>query len=322
MVDGRAGLTVGANGVTIVLIQMVQSGNSTVQPYGFPSGLLIVGLLLALALSACGRVPSPAVPAPADPILILATATGPQDSGLLDVLIPIFERQTGYRVKTVAVGTGAALQMARNGNADVLLTHAPSAERILMKEGWGRDRLLVMRNDYVIVGPAADPAGIRGMLSAADALRRIAAARATFVSRGDDSGTHQTEHWLWASAGIDPTGQPWYLESGQGMGATLAIASAKSAYTLTDLSTYLVGRLYLQLEVLVEGDPVLLNVYHVITVNPERWPGVNYAGARAFAQFLVDPTTQAIIGQFGVSQFGQPLFYPEAGKTEAELSVP
>jgi len=301
---------------------MIQPGSFTAQLNGLLSGLLTVGLILALALSACGRTTSPAVPAPADPILILTTATGPQDAGLLDVLIPIFEKQTGYRVKTVAVGTGAALQMARNGNADVLLTHAPSAERVLMREGWGRDRLLVMRNDYVIVGPTADPAGIRGMPSAADAFRRIAAARATFISRGDDSGTHQTERQLWASIGLNPDGQAWYLESGQGMGATLAIASAKSAYTLTDLSTYLVGRPHLQLEVLVEGDPVLLNVYHVITVNPERWPGVNYTGARAFARFLVDPATQEIIGRFGVDQFGQPLFYPEAGKTEAELGVP
>ncbi len=320
--NSGAGLTVRTDGVTIVPVQMLQLRSFIAQPNGLSSGLPAVGLILALALSACGRPPAPLTLGPVHPTLILATTTSTQDSGLLDVLVPLFEEQTGYRVKTIAVGTGAALQMARDGNADVLLVHAPSAEKKLMEEGWGKDRFLVMHNDLVIVGPTADPAGIRGMLSAADAFRRIAAARATFVSRGDNSGTHQTERQLWASIGLNPDGQAWYLESGQGMGTTLAIASAKSAYTLTDRGTYLVGWPYLQLEVLVEGDPVLLNVYHVITVNPEKWPGVNYAGARAFAQFLVDPTTQAIIGQFGVRQFGQPLFYPEAGKTEAELGVP
>ncbi len=297
---------------------MVQLGSFASRSNGLLSGLFAVGLVLALALSACSGDPA----GPARPTLILATTTSTQDSGLLDVLVPLFEEQTGYRVKTIAVGTGAALQMARDGNADVLLVHAPSAEKRLMEEGWGKDRFLVMHNDFVMVGPAADPAGIRGTPTAAESFRKIAAARATFVSRGDDSGTHQMERQIWASIGVDPEGQAWYLESGQGMGATLAIASEKDAYTLTDRGTYLVSRPSLRLEVLVEGDPILRNVYHVITVNPEKWPGVNYEGARAFARFLVDPATQEIIGQFGVSQFGQPFFYPDAGKTGEELSLP
>jgi len=274
-----------------------------------------VSVALILALGTCTK-------APTKPTLILATTTSTQDSGLLDVLVPLFEKQTGYRVKTVAVGTGAALQMGRDGNADVLLVHAPAAEKEFMEAGWGKDRFLVMHNDFVIVGPGADPAGIRGSPTAAEAFRRIAAASATFISRGDASGTHQLELKLWDKAGIDPKRQAWYVESGQGMGATLTIASEKNAYTLTDRATYLAYRTSLKLEILVEGDPALLNVYHVITVNPEKWPKVNYEGALAFARFLIDPATQEIIGRFGVDRFGQPLFYPDANKTDEELGSP
>jgi len=277
--------------------------------------LLGVSVALILALGTCTK-------APTKPTLILATTTSTQDSGLLDVLAPLFEKQTGYRVKTVAVGTGAALQMGRDGNADVLLVHAPAAEKEFMEAGWGKDRFLVMHNDFVIVGPGADPAGIRGSPTAAEAFRRIAAASATFISRGDASGTHQLELKLWDKAGIDPKRQAWYVESGQGMGATLTIASEKNAYTLTDRATYLAYRTSLKLEILVEGDPALLNVYHVITVNPEKWPKVNYEGALAFARFLIDPATQEIIGRFGVDRFGQPLFYPDANKTDEELGSP
>ena len=274
-----------------------------------------VSVALILALGTCTK-------APTKPTLILATTTSTQDSGLLDVLVPLFEKQTGYRVKTVAVGTGAALQMGRDGNADVLLVHAPAAEKEFMEAGWGKDRFLVMHNDFVIVGPGADPAGIRGSPTAAEAFRRIAAASATFISRGDASGTHQLELKLWDKAGIDPKRQAWYVESGQGMGATLTIASEKNTYTLTDRATYLAYRTSLKLEILVEGDPALLNVYHVITVNPEKWPKVNYEGALAFARFLIDPATQEIIGRFGVDRFGQPLFYPDANKTDEELGSP
>ena len=263
---------------------------------------------------------APVVP-PANPNLILATTTSTQDSGLLDVLIPLFETETGYTVQTIAVGTGAALKMAEEGNADVLLVHAPSSEVALMDAGWGKDRFLVMHNDFVIVGPADDPAGIKGSASAQEAFQKIFAAGSTFISRGDDSGTNKMELSLWDKTGNDPKGATWYVESGQGMGATLTIASEKTAYTLTDRATYLANQGNLSLDILVEGDPALLNVYHVITVNPDKWPKVNYDGAIAFAKFMTDPATQEIIGQFGVDAYGQPLFFPDADKTDADLGL-
>jgi tungstate transport system substrate-binding protein len=234
-----------------------------------------------------------------------------QDSGLLDVLIPLFETQTGYKVKVVAVGSGAALKMAEEGNADVLLVHAPAAEKALMDAGWGKERFLVMHNDFILVGPAADPASIQG-LAVVDAFQAIAAAHSPFVSRGDDSGTHKAELAVWKKAELDPTtfSPDFYISTGQGMGASLTIASEKGAYILTDRATYLSNQENVDLEILVEGDAVLLNVYHVITVNPQKWPKANYDGAMAFARFITDPATQKIIGEFGVDKFGQPLFFP------------
>jgi len=268
-------------------------------------------------------VPSPTpIPVPANPNLILATTTSTQDSGLLDVLIPLFEHQTGYVVQTVAVGTGAALQMGEDGNADVLLVHAPSSEKTFMDNGFGSDRRLVMHNDFIIVGPADDPAGIKGTATAVGAFQKIVAAGATFVSRGDDSGTNKMELSLWQKAAIDPAGQSWYMESGQGMGATLTITSEKNAYTLTDRATYLANEANLQLAILVEGDPALLNVYHVIIVNHDKWPNTNLEGATAFANFIVSPATQEVISTFGVDKYGQPLFFPDADKTDADLGLP
>ena len=271
-------------------------------------------VLLVVLLGGCSSTPD-------NPNLILATTTSTQDSGLLDVLIPLFEEQTGYVVQTVAVGTGAALKMAEEGNADVLLVHAPASEKALMEAGWGKDRMLVMHNDFVIVGPAADPAGIKGTATAVEAFQKIADAGATFITRGDDSGTNKMEISLWGQTTADPTGQAWYVDSGQGMGATLTIASEKQAYTLTDRATYLANKANLDLEILVEGDAALLNVYHVITVNPDKWPESNYKGAQAFAKFMTDPATQKIIGEFGVENFGQPLFFPDADKTDADLGL-
>lgn len=254
--------------------------------------------------------------------LILATTTSTQDSGLLDVLIPLFETETGYSVQTIAVGSGQAMKMGEEGNADVLLVHAPASEVAFMENGFGKDRALVMHNDFIIVGPASDPAGIKGK-AVTDALKLISAGSGTFVSRGDDSGTHKAELALWKKAGLDPkVAMPvWYLESGQGMGATLTIASEKNAYTLIDRATYLANNANLQLEVLVEGDKALLNVYHVITVNPDKWPKANYDGALAFLKFMTDPSTQKVIGQFGVDKYGQQLFIPDADKTDADLGL-
>jgi len=260
--------------------------------------------------------------APANPNLILATTTSTQDSGLLDVLVPLFEEQTGYTVQTVAVGTGEALKMGEEGNADVLLVHAPSSEVTFMDGGNGKDRFLVMHNDFIIVGPANDPAGIKG-LGPKDAFIAIYNASAPFVSRGDDSGTHKKEVSFWQKASLDPrTEKPeWFIETGQGMGASLTVASEKQAYILTDRATYLANRDKLQLEILLEGNNALLNVYHVITVNPDKSDKINYEGALAFANFMVDAATQEVIGQFGVEKFGQPLFVPDAGKTEEELGL-
>jgi tungstate transport system substrate-binding protein len=255
---------------------------------------------------------------PAQPELILATTTSTQDSGLLDVLIPDFQARTGYHVKPVAVGSGQALQMGQQGNADVLLVHSPDAELAFMQTGAGVDRRLVMHNDFVIIGPTADPANARAR-KAVPALDAIAAVAAPFVSRGDNSGTNALELKLWKEAKIDPTGKPWYIVSGQGMGATLNIANEKNAYTISDRATYLAFSDKIQLQILVQKDAPLLNIYHVIRVNPQKWPNVNVAGAQAFADYLLSPEAQGLIGSFGVDKYHQALFVPDAGKNEQSL---
>ncbi|MFZ0533509.1 MAG: substrate-binding domain-containing protein [Anaerolineales bacterium] len=257
-------------------------------------------------------------PKPANPNLILATTTSTQDSGLLDVLIPDFEQRAGYTVQTVAVGSGEAMKMGQQCNADVLLVHSPSAEKDFMTNNYGSDRRLVMHNDFVIVGTSADPAGIKGLASSVDALTKIADAKSPFITRGDASGTNTKELAIWKSANITPAGL-WYIESGQGMGATLKIASEKAAYTLSDRATFLANQSTLQLEILVEGDASLLNIYHVIVVNPANCPTVNNTGAIAFADYVVSPATQTLIGSFGVEKYGQALFTPDAGKDESTL---
>jgi tungstate transport system substrate-binding protein len=252
--------------------------------------------------------------------IILATTTSTQDSGLLDFLLPLFQEDTGFVVKTIAVGTGKALKMAEEGNADVLLVHAPAAEKELLNKGFGINRTLVMHNDFIIVGPKDDPAGINGIQSPLEALKMINNTAATFASRGDDSGTHKKEMLYWNDLGITPTGS-WYLESGQGMAATLRIASEKSGYTITDRATYLANLHILDLAIHVQGDPSLLNIYHVIEVNPQEWPVVNHIGAQAFSSFLVADDTQELIGNYGIEQYGQPLFFPDAGKSETDLGL-
>jgi tungstate transport system substrate-binding protein len=262
-------------------------------------------LVVWMILSACSTAPD-------SPALILATTTSTQDSGLLDVLIPLFEAESGYTVQTVAVGTGQALKMGEEGNADVLLVHAPESEVEFMSNGFGKDRAAVMHNDFIIVGPPSDPAGIKGMVSTLEALMDIHEAGSTFISRGDDSGTHKKELSLWGDADLEPQGQAWYLETGQGMGATLIVASEKNAYILTDRGTYLATRQNLELDILLEGDPPLLNPYHVMTVNPDMWPNVNHEGALAFYKFMISPEIQKVIAEFGVEKYGQPLFFADA----------
>ena len=244
---------------------------------------------------------------PANRIIVLATGHTLRDSGLLDVLIPVFEKTTGYIVRPIAIGTGQALAMGKRGDADILLTHDPEAEIPLVMEGYFINRRQFMHNDFVIVGPAQDPAKVARTKSAAAALRQIAEAKVTFVSRGDDSGTHKREQALWKAAGLSPT-RIWYVEAGQGMGATLGIASQKQAYTLTDRATFLNLQKTLGLQILLEGDPVLLNLYSVMEVNPAKHPKANHAGARAFSDFLISDETRGLIRDFGKERFGQPLY--------------
>jgi tungstate transport system substrate-binding protein len=315
--------------------------------------LVTVLILLSMLLSACATttatnaptveavvtteatvVPATATSVPATPVaatatiqpttthasteIILATTTSTRDSGLLDVLLPLFEKQSGYTVKMVAVGSGAALALGQQGNADVLLVHSPAAELKYMAGGFGKERLLVMHNDFIIVGPKADPAKISSAASAADAFKAISDSKAVFVSRADASGTNAEELIIWKAANITPDGD-WYLKSGQGMGDTLRIASEKDGYTLSDRATYLSLKDTLDLTILYQGEKSLLNIYHVITVNPAILTNINYTGAKAFADWMVSADTQKVIASYGVDKYGQQLFFPDAGKADADV---
>jgi tungstate transport system substrate-binding protein len=251
--------------------------------------------------------------------IILSTTTSTQDSGLLDVLIPIFEKNTGYFVKTIAVGSGQAMAMGQKGEADVLLVHSPAAEKKFVAEDYGINRRLIMHNDYIIVGPPGDSAKIKGIKLASEAFKKIASAQALFLSRSDKSGTHTKEMDIWKAAGINPEKEKWYQQTGLGMGQTLSVTAEKKGYTLADRGTYLALKKNLGLDILVEGDAILLNIYHVIEVNPAKWSKLNAAGGKAFADFMVSKETQDIIRTFGVEKFGSPLFFPDAGKKEEEL---
>jgi tungstate transport system substrate-binding protein len=283
------------------------------RPLRLPRARVIFALWLALAglLAA-----SPALAQ--SHVVILSTTTSTQDSGLLDVLVPLFEKRTGLTVKTISVGTGQALALAARAEADVTLAHAPGLEKKYVEDGKMSNRRLVMYNDFVIIGPADDPARIKGLPKAVDALRSIAESQSRFVSRGDKSGTHVLEQALWAQAGVEPKGA-WYLESGQGMGQTLGIANDRRAYTLSDRGTYLAFAKRVDLPILVEKDRPLLNIYSVMEANPANGPRVNAAGGKAFAEFMLAPETQAVIKTFGVDKYGQPLFVPVAGKRDEDL---
>jgi len=259
-----------------------------------------VGISAALSANAQSR-----------PSLILGTTTSTEDSGLLDVLVPRFEKERRIEVKVIAVGSGAALRMAERGDVDVVLVHSPTSEQRYVEAGDLVDGRLVMHNDFLIVGPAEDPAGIRKLTSINEVMRTIAA-RAIFISRGDDSGTHTQELALWAAARIDPKSLARREETGQGMGATLNIADQKRAYTLTDRGTYLALRRRLGLAILFQGDPGLRNVYHVYAVNPKKHQSVKAAEARAFIDFMVSAPIQRLIAAFGRDTYGEPLFFPDA----------
>jgi len=280
------------------------------------SRLLILGLSALLVAAAgfvgCGKSETQ--------ILRLATTTSTADSGLLDAIVPAFEKKFGARVDIVAVGTGQAIELGKAGDADVILVHSRSREDAFVAEGHGTARYDVMYNDYILVGPAADPAGVAGMSTAAEALVAIAAGEATFASRGDDSGTHSKEKSLWQATGVDPeAGFAWYKSLGQGMGDTLRFADETGAYTLTDRGTYLAQRGSLpNLEVMVGGasiaenaDPALFNPYGVIPVNPDKG-GINADLAQKFADWLTSLEIQQQIETFGSEAFGQALFFPDS----------
>lgn len=259
--------------------------------------LLLVGMAAGAALAKPGE-------------LVISTTTSTQDSGLLDYLLPLFEKASGLKTKVIAVGTGAAIEMGRRGDADVLLVHARAQEDKFVADGFAVQRYDVMYNDFYIVGPAADPAKIKGK-NAAEAFKAIADAQATFVSRADKSGTNTKELEIWKKAGITPKGA-WYVEAGTGMGDVLLMSSEKGAYTLTDRATYLAFKDKIKLAVLVSGESTLFNPYGILPVNPAKFPSVNAAGAKQFVEWMTSPATQKLIGQFGVDKYGQQLFIPDA----------
>lgn len=271
--------------------------------------LLPIALIASVAATA--SVLATASTAEAQPRLKLATTTSTYDSGLLDILLPPFEqkKEVGIRVDVIAVGTGKALKLAENGDVDAVLVHAPKLEADFVAAGFGVDRRGVMYNDFVVVGPSADQAGIAGTEKVADAFDTIARRESLFFSRGDLSGTHLKERAIWTIAGIEPAGD-WYVEVGQGMAATLRMADEKRGYVLIDRGTYLALRETVNLQVLVEYDPPLHNPYSIIAVNPERWPHVKYAQARALIDYVTSPEAQTLIG--GYKKYGQQLFTPSA----------
>ncbi len=313
-------------------------------------GMLIVALLLSVGVLACGSdsdnskntatpgtvatattkaaaTASGTAAATGTPVvrsgpkeIILATTTSTQDTGLLDVLVPVFEKDSGYNVKVIAVGTGQALAMGERGDADVMLVHAPSSEKKVVDEGVGLDRRLVMHNDFVLLGPSSDPAGVKGTTLATDAFTNIYNKGASFISRGDDSGTDKLEKALWKKANLDPKGKSWYEETGQGMGASLQVANQRDAYIMSDRGTFLASK-SLSLVIVLEGDPGLLNVYSVMQVNPEKFSLVNGPGGKAFADFMVSDEAQSIIKDFGTDKYGQALFTADAGKTYEEVGL-
>lgn len=279
--------------------------------------VLLICAVAMLLMAGCGNGQSAQKAEeqqPAEPqgTIILATTTSTQDSGLLDYLLPEFKNDTGWEVNTIAVGTGKALQMGVDGEADVLLVHARASEDEFMANGDGTLRYDVMYNDFILVGPAADPAGVKECNNViADSLAAIANSQSEFISRGDDSGTHKKELAIWKAAGIEPAGD-WYISAGAGMGDVLKMADEKQAYTITDRATYLAMQDSLELEIVCEKDTDMLNPYGVITVNPEKNDQINAEGAKAFADWLVSERGQELIGQFGVEEYGMPLFTPDA----------
>ncbi len=278
----------------------------------------LVLILACLALSACAGERAGGDAASDRATVILATTTSTADSGLLDLLVPLFEEASGFAVKPLPLGSGQALELAERGEADVALVHSPQAEQAFVESGKAGRRLLVMHNSFLIAGPASDPARVGMATDVTDALWRIAETESVFISRGDESGTHSFERARWAESVLEPTGI-WYQEAGQGMGATLQIAAEKGAYTIADRGTYLATRESTGLAELFSSGPEMLNLYHVIEVDGSAGERVNVGGGGAFADFLVSPEAQEVIRSFGIQQYGEPLFVPDAEKSEEEV---
>lgn len=294
--------------ITTLLLGACGANQTATQPRAAASPTRVLAVTSASTATTTTAQSSPIPRSNATNELLLATTTSTQDSGLLDDLVPRFEQQSGYRVKVIAVGSGAAIALGQRGEVDVVLAHAPDNERAFVDSGAGVDRKLVMYNDFIIVGPADDPAGIKGQKDVLAAMQAIATNQHTFLSRGDNSGTQQLELKLWKAANLTPKDQAWYVETGTGMGQTLQIADQRNAYTMSDRATYLANQGKLALRPLVEGDARLLNVYHVIGVSKDKFAGVNDAGAKAWSDFLLAPDTQEEISTFGRATYGQPLF--------------
>ena len=284
----------------------------------------MISVARSLAIAALAALLGLAAPVDAQPLnpneLVILTTTTTQDSGILRVITDAFAKKSGLTVKTIVAGSGDILKQGARGEGDVLLTHSPAAEKAWMAEGNGTSRRLVMYNDFVMIGPEADAAKVRG-LKASDALKRIAEAKAPFVSRGDRSGTHVRELDMWKRAGIDPKGQTWYRETGQGQGLTMDVAAQFQAYAFTDRGTYLVHAKRIGLPVLVDNDPALYNIYHVMPVDPAKFPRVNASAGQAFADWVVSSEGQAVIAEFGKAQYGRSLFVPASTMREQELLV-
>ena len=298
--------------IVVVLAMLLASLLAACRPVQAPAAGAAEPAAAATATAAAAEETAAPVPSGDPNKLIIATTTSTADSGLLDVLLPAFEQEFGVDTDYVAVGTGQSLKLGEDCNADVVLVHARAREDEFMNNGLGSRREDGMYNDFVIVGPASDPAGIKGMTDAAEAFKAIAAAEAPFISRGDDSGTHTKEKSIWKKAEIEPSGT-WYISAGQGMGAVLNMANEQQAYTLSDRATYLArSKEGLDLDVLVEGDKALFNPYGVIVVNPEKCPNVNADLANKFTDWIISVPTQEMIGAFGQEEFGQSLFTPDS----------
>ena len=270
---------------------------------------ILLAAMLLFSLAACGGGEETPGNAPANPVIRMSTTTSVNDSGLLPYLLPVFEKATGYTVEVQSAGTGAAIQKAVDGNADLILVHAKASEETFINDGYGVKRIPFMYNYFVVVGPKDDPAGIKDSANAAEAFGKIADTKSTFISRGDESGTHKAELKIWGENVPDAEADDWYINAGQGMGACLTMASEKGAYCLTDKATFLSNKADLDLEIILAEGEDMMNTYSVIECNPEKLEGINTEGAKALIEGLTGDEASALIAKYGEEEYGSALFY-------------